>query len=375
MIVQHPMLWCAAFLMAGIAFGLYFPLPYFVPLLAVLLIACTLLRRFRHFHDILTLLIWFLLGCSRASVCCLYSQKPSWQQTVERKAQAVQTSLTTRLRRSGISPQTLALAETLVVGKRDDLSRDTKEAYRQVGASHLLALSGMHLGIIYSFLYLVFIRWTRFSKWRWHTLPFILLSLWGYALVAGMPVSLVRAALMLSILTIISLMQYQTDPLHPLALSAIIILIIDPTELLSISFQLSFVAVFFLVALWRPLGESFPKLHWSVELIAVSSVASLGTMPLVAYYFHQVTLIGPLLSLVLIPLTTAIIYLTLAAMLLPVAPLGWLLDVVVSLQQRIIDLAGSLPFATLTGVYLDATLVALIYGALLVAIIRLRTRE
>ena len=124
-----------------------------------------------------------------------------------------------------------------------------------------------------------------------------------------------------------------------------------------------------------PLGEAFPKLHWSVELIAVSSVASFGTMPLVAYYFHRVALIGPLLSLVLIPLTTAIIYLTLAAMLLPVSPLGWLLDVVVSLQQHIIDLAGSLPLATLDNVYPTKILIALIYGALVVAIIRLRTRE
>ena len=246
MIIQHPMLWCTAFLAMGIAVGLWFPLPCYLPLLATCVIACTLLRKRRHWHDGLTLVVWLLLGCSRASVVSITETKPTWQLTVEQRAKQVQTTLIARLERSGVSSQTLALSSALVVGKRDDLNRETKQAYRQVGASHLLALSGMHLGILYAFLYMIFIRWVRHNQWRWFSLPLILLCLWGYALVAGMPVSLVRAALMLSILTILSLMQYDTDPLHPLALSAIIILLITPTDLYSISFQLSFAAVFFL---------------------------------------------------------------------------------------------------------------------------------
>lgn len=137
-----------------------------------------------------------------------------------------------------------------------------------------------------------------------------------------MPVSLVRAALMLTILTIVSLMEYDTDPLHPLALSAIIILLLAPKDLLSISFQLSFIAVFFILALWKPVYEMFPKMPWAVRLFTLSCVASFGTTPLIAYYFHRISLIGPLLSIILIPLTTLFIYLTLLAMLLPVAPFG-----------------------------------------------------
>ncbi len=375
MIVQHPMLWCAAFLMAGIAIGLQFPLPYYLPLLAVAVIACTLTRKTEHWHEVLTLLVWFLLGCSRAAVVSPYDEKPRWQQSVERRAKNVQTLLVTRLKTAGLSPRTQALCSALVVGQKDDLKHETRQAYRKVGAAHLLALSGMHLGIIYGFLYLVFIRWVRHSKWRWHALPLIMLCLWGYALVAGMPVSLVRAALMLSILTILSLMQYNTDPLHPLALSAIIILLVAPTDLVSISFQLSFAAVFFLLALWEPISNRFPTLHWAARLLAVSCVATLGTMPLTLYYFHQLPLLGPLLSLLLIPLTTFIIYLTLAAMLLPIAPIGWLLNHVEALQQQVIELTGSIPFATLTGIYPSKTVVALIYGAMVIAIVRLRTRR
>ena len=374
MIVQHPMLWCAITLMAGIVVGLSFPLPYYVLLLAACVVACTLTIKKHHIHDVLTLIVWFLLGCSRAFVVSYHEEKPQWQQVVEQKAKAAQTTLVARLARSGISSKTLALCEALVVGKKDDLNYETKESFRQVGASHLLALSGMHLGIIYGLLYFVCIRWVRYTKWRWLALPFILLLLWCYVLVAGMPVTLVRAALMLSILTIISLMQYNTDPLHPLALSAIIILLIAPTDLLSISFQLSFAAVFFILTLWHPINDSFPKMPWLMNLLLVSCIASFGTMPLVAYYFHRVALIGPLLSLVLIPMTTVIIYLTMAAMLLPITPLGWLLDGFVSLQNWVLELAGSIHFATLTDIYLSKPLVCMMYGAMLIAIIRLRTR-
>ena len=373
MIVQHPFLWCAAFLMAGIAIGLNYPLPCYLPLLAASVIACTLLRRSRHLHDLLTFLVWFLLGCSRAMVGSASDAKPEWQQTLGQRAKSIQTTLVTRLASAGLSPRTLALCSALTVGQKDGLERETRQAYSKAGASHLLALSGMHLGIIYGFLYLVLIRNVRHSRWRWFSLPIILLCLWGYALVAGMPVSLVRAALMLSVFTIISLMQYDTDPLNPLALSAIIILLFSPSDLLSISFQLSFAAVFFLLALWTPLREKIPKLHWTLRLLAVSCIATLGTMPLTLYYFHQLPLLGPLLSVLLIPLTTLIIYLSLATMLLPVAPFGWAVNHVVALQQQIIDTVANIPGGTLTDIYPSAMVVTLIYGAMVVAIVRARS--
>lgn len=375
MIFQHPMLWCAAFLMTGIAIGLHFPLPYYLPLLAASMTACTLLRKGRHWHDALTLLVWLLLGCSRAALSPICDSESPWQSTVRHEAKAAQTALVSRLRQAGLTPGTLALCSALTVGEKSDLEYNTRRAYRNVGVSHLLALSGMHLGIIYALLYFLFIRGICHTRWRWFSLPLVLLSLWGYALVAGMPVSLVRAAIMLSVFTVISLMQYDTDPLHPLALSAIIILLADPADLLSISFQLSFAAVFFILALWTPLRDRFPQLPWAVRLLLVSCVAQIGTMPLTLYYFHQLPLLAPLLSLLLIPLTTLIIYLSLATMALPIALFGGALNFLVSLQQRIIDLAGSIPGTILTDIHPGLAAVALIYGAMLLATLRLRTSE
>lgn len=375
MLIQHPMFWCAVMLIAGTAWGVYLPLPYYLPLLAVVVISSTLLRRFGHWHDVLTLLIWLLIGCSRASISYSEGEAPQWQQTVFQKAKTVQSSLTTRLSKSGVSSHTLALTQALVVGKKDELSQETHQAYRQVGASHLLALSGMHLGIIYSLLYFFLVRWVRHSRWRWYFLPLILFSLWGYTLVAGMPVSLVRAALMLSVITITTLMQYRTDPLHPLALSAIIILLVEPAQVFSISFQLSYAAVLFLLLLWAPVNDLFPRQNWAIKLFVVSCIATLGTMPLTLYYFHQLPLLGPLLSLILIPLTTLIIWMTLATILLPVAPFGWTLNLMVSLQEKILTYAGNIPHTTITDIYPDKLGITLIYAAMLVAIVRLRTRN
>ena len=375
MLIQHPMFWCAVMLIAGTAWGVYLPLPYYLPLLAVVVISSTLLRRFGHWHDVLTLLTWLLIGCSRASISYGEGEAPQWQQTVFQKAKTVQSSLTTRLSKSGVSSHTSALTQALVVGKKDELSQETHQAYRQVGASHLLALSGMHLGIIYSLLYFFLVRWVRHSRWRWYFLPLILFSLWGYTLVAGMPVSLVRAALMLSVITITTLMQYRTDPLHPLALSAIIILLVEPAQVFSISFQLSYAAVLFLLLLWAPVNELFPQQNWVIKLFVVSCIATLGTMPLTLYYFHQLPLLGPLLSLILIPLTTLIIWMTLATILLPVAPFGWTLNLMVSLQEKILTYAGNIPHTTITDIYPDKLGITLIYAAMLVAIVRLRTRN
>lgn len=375
MLIQHPMFWCAVMLIAGTAWGVYLPLPYYLPLLTVVVISSTLLRRLGHWHDVLTLLTWLLIGCSRASISYGEGEAPQWQQTVFQKAKTVQSSLTTRLSKSGVSSHTLALTQALVVGKKDELSQETHQAYRQVGASHLLALSGMHLGIIYSLLYFFLVRWVRHSRWRWYFLPLILFSLWGYTLVAGMPVSLVRAALMLSVITITTLMQYRTDPLHPLALSAIIILLVEPAQVFSISFQLSYAAVLFLLLLWAPVNELFPQQNWVIKLFVVSCIATLGTMPLTLYYFHQLPLLGPLLSLILIPLTTLIIWMTLATILLPVAPFGWTLNLMVSLQEKILTYAGNIPHTTITDIYPDKLGITLIYAAMLVAIVRLRTRN
>ena len=193
-------------------------------------------------------------------------------------------------------------------------------------------------------------------------------------MLCGLQPAVLRSVAMACVLLWGRSRDLKADSARLLLLTAWALLLANPFWLFDISFQLSFAAVFFLLALWKPLTDLFPETNWAVKVLLSSCIASLGTMPLVTYYFHRLPLLAPLLSLVLIPMTTLIIYLIIAAMLLPVAPIGWLLNTAVSFQQKVIDFAGSLSFATLTDVYPSVLMVALMYGAMIIAVIRLRTR-
>ena len=216
----------------------------------------------------------------------------------------------------------MSLTSALVLGKREGLSPELKTKFRQVGASHLLALSGMHLGIIYGLLCIICIRWVRFSPFRWIALPLLICGLWTYTLLTGMPASLIRASSMLS-LVCLGILLFRSPPLlHTLTLSATLMLFANPSLLTDIGFQLSFLAVLFIALAYSPfhsLFHSWPILaRWPARMLLLSLSAQIGTLPLSAYYFHTLPLSGPIISLILIPITTALIYGGLFTLILPI---------------------------------------------------------
>ena len=292
----------------------------------------------------------------------------TYYETVCRKAQEQNHKLTERLQDAGLEDKALSVSSALLLGQKSTLDKETKKGYARAGVSHLLALSGMHLGIIYGLLYMLFIRRIRFSEWRWFWLPPILLTIWGYVFIAGMPVSLVRAAIMFSIATIATLAQADTPPLHILALSALIILLFSPATLYQIGFQLSFIAVFFIMVLYQPLREKFGLRNKIADLMLLSVVAQLGTAPLSIYYFHTLPLLGAIVSIILIPLTTVIIYLGLLLLLFPIGSIAWLTSAAISLQEWIVRTVGSIPYATIENLYPTWWQVLLVYMLLLCVI-------
>ena len=244
----------------------------------------------------------------------------------------VRTRLLERLASLGMEEQTMALVAATALGDRTLLRRDTRDLYSRVGASHLLALSGLHLGIIVG----LFLTWMNgrllLSRWRWPVGMMVLLFIWTYTFVAGMPTSLLRAALMTSIFVLASLMQRYGSPLQHLLLAAIVMMLWRPTVVFDVGAQLSFLAVAGILLFYRPLYMWFFDrwryqifwmeryyLLWPFTTLAVSLCAQVLTLPLVAYYFHQIPTYGTLLSIVLIPLTTLFL---MASLLLIV--LSWL---------------------------------------------------
>ena len=370
MIIRQPLIWATPLYIIGILLGNLLSSIFFLYASVAILVAGMLLRKKTFVADALLFAFWITLGMARIG---MEKEMPSENQlykVVCLKARQQQEAMTERLRDAGLDEESLSISSALLLGQKSGLAKETRKKYAQVGASHLLALSGMHLGIIYGILYMLFIRRIRFSEWKWFWLPPILLTIWGYAFIAGMPISLVRASIMFSLATIATFAQNDTPPLHILALSALTILLFKPSALFGISFQLSFLAVFFIIVLYQPLREIIRLRNVITDTLMLSVVAQLGTAPLSIYYFHTLPLTGAIVSVILIPLTTIIIYLGLLTLLIPIECIAWLLTIVIKTQNWIVESLASIPYTTITGLYPTWWQVLLVYLLLLCIIAR-----
>lgn len=365
MIIRQPIIWATPLYITGILLGSSLSGIYFIFVSLALLIASILLRKKTFVADMLLFAFWITLGMARIGT---EKEKPSdntFYKVVCKKAQEQQKVMTERLREAGLEEEALSVCSALLLGEKSGLDKETRKKYAHAGASHLLALSGMHLGILFGILYMLFIRRIRFSEWKWFWLPPILLTIWGYAFIAGMPISLVRASIMFSIATIATLAQNDTPPLHILALSALVILLFSPTALYTIGFQLSFLAVFFILVLYHPLKEKLKLGNFITEMFVLSVVAQLGTAPLSIFYFHTLPLTGFFISVILIPLTTIIIYLGILLLLVPIESIAWMLTIVIKAQEWLADTIASIPYSTITDLYPTWWQVLLVYLLLL----------
>lgn len=370
MIIRQPLIWATPLYIIGIVLGNSFSSIYFIYASVALLVLSMLLRKRTYIADALLFSFWITLGMGRIGMEKEMPSENQYYKAVFQKAQDQQETLTRRLHDAGLSEESLPTSSALLLGNKTGLSKETRRKYAQVGASHLLALSGMHLGIIYGIMYLLFVRRIRYSEWKWFWLPPILLVIWGYAFVAGMPISLVRACIMFSLATIATLAQDDTPPLHILAVSALTILLFKPDALFEIGFQLSFVAVFFILTLYQPIKEKLGIRNKVAKLLLLSIVAQLGTAPLSIYYFHTLPLTGTIVSVVLIPLTTIIIYLGLLVLVIPAGCLAWLLTIAIKVQNRIVDSVADIPYTTISNLHPAWWQVLLVYLLLLCIIAR-----
>jgi competence protein ComEC len=326
------------------------------------------------------ILFWLLLGCSRMSVSQLTvvpSSSPVAQAISNLRDNARQRvgQLIGRVQRAGLDdPETLSLTSAMLLGERSGLHRETRRAYAETGTAHLLALSGLHLGILYGMFYLLFLRWTRFTRWRWHALPLLLLAIWGYTLLTGFPVSLVRASVMLTVLTIGSLAERNVPSIHSLSLAALIILLCWPAAIGDIGFMLSFTSVFFILMLYLPIERRYYKMFmgWGSVLkpIGITLAAQIGTAPLCLYFFHTLPLGAKAINLLLVPLTSGIIYLGFITLLFPFSILIAGLTLLLRAELGLVRWWSSLPYTALHDIYLPAWMAVLMYALLLCGVLR-----
>ena len=188
------------------------------------------------------------------------------------------------------------LAAALTMDDKRTLDRALRKDYSRTGAAHLLTVSGLHVGIIFTILNII-LGWLRIYRRGLIVVGcLVIVILWGYALMTGMSPPVLRAVIMFTLFQIGIMASRTGSSLNILAASALFILLCDPSNLFDISFQMSYTAMVGITTLYRPLyslldPKSWP-LRWLWGLTAVTIAAQIGVMPLVVYYFGQLQLAG-----------------------------------------------------------------------------------
>ncbi len=218
----------------------------------------------------------------------------------------------------------LAIAEALLIGYTNDLDKDLVQAYSNTGVVHIIAISGMHLALIYVLLVWIFGKIPVINRSKWLQLFLILACLWLFSLLTGASASVLRAAVMFSCIAIGKNLKKQASIYSSLSASAFLLLCYDPHYLWSVGFQLSYLAVLGIVIFQKPLYDLFYfKNTWIDkiwQLISVSTAAQILTFPVCIYYFHQFPNLFLITNLIAVPLSSIILYAAIALLVFSTVP-------------------------------------------------------
>ena len=263
-------------------------------------------------------------------------------------------------------PQT-SFAKAVLLGIRDTMPSNVVLAFRNTGTSHLLAISGLHVGVVLGLV--VPVAASLFGRRRGLYLLLPLGVIWLYVLLSGLSPSAERAAIMASLYLAAVALGRQRSALPALGFAAAFMVALDPQVVYDVSFQLSFAAMAGIITLWPPLEAAMRTLfvkvasgdgrlewlgYWAIASVAVSAAAVVATLPILAFYFHRIALLSipaTLIALPALPLILAASMATaIAGMVLPVLgqaigwlawlPLTYLLGTVQALPEWVIELDG-----------------------------------
>lgn len=275
----------------------------------------------------------------------------------------VRNSALKTLEKLQLKEREFAIAAALIFGYQEDLDQETKNSFIKTGSMHILAVSGMHVGII-------FIMITRIlfflDKKQWmRTLRFfiILFLLWFYTLLCGFSPAILRAAVMFTFILPATTWKLPSNTLNSIAASAFFLLLFDTQMLYDVGLQLSYFAVLGIVIIYPKLEKIWqPKFFiwkeiWTI--IAVSIAATLATLPISLYYFGQFANSFLLANLVLVPISAIVLYVGIAAILLAWIPylslvLGFLLHWSIKIMYACIYFIEHLPFSYYDKLYTNA---------------------
>ncbi|WP_026704489.1 ComEC/Rec2 family competence protein [Flavobacterium soli] len=222
------------------------------------------------------------------------------------------------LERSNFNKRELNVVAALILGQQQDISPDVIQDYQFAGAIHILSVSGLHVGYILLFLNFLLAKIPKTRTGNIFKLIIIIASLWSFAVIAGLSPSIVRSVTMFSFVAIGMHLKRKTNSFHTLIVSMLLILVFQPSFLFDVGFQLSYLALFFILWL-QPILSNFwtPKNYiltsfWGI--LTVSFAAQIGTLPLSLYYFHQFPGLFFITNIIILPFLGLIMVLGLLVM-------------------------------------------------------------
>ena len=260
------------------------------------------------------------------------------------------------------SDQERVIAAALVLGVTEGIDTDLQNAYAASGAMHVLAVSGLHVGIIYGMLLLFLRPLNRFAWSKWVVFGISIIALWSFAFITGLSPSVLRAVTMFSFIALARPLGWRTNIYNTLAGSAFLLLLFNPYLIMSVGFQLSYLAVMGIVYLQRPLYHLWEIENrvgdWVWQITCVSLAAQAATFALGMLYFHQFPVYFLVSNLFVIPLATAVlIFGILLLVCSPWSSAAWIVGQITSWLIKVLNwivfAVEDLPFSLVEDVHLS----------------------
>lgn len=283
-------------------------------------------------------------------------------------------ALVEKLKANMHDPDAIAVASTLILGYRADLSSDVLQAYSKTGTIYVLTVSGAQLAVIYFLISFLLSFLSRHKYGKILRAIIIISVLWYYALLTGLSPAICRAALVLSMVIIGRTYNRYINTLNILAFSAFVLLLYDPYLITEVGFQLAYLAVGGLI-IFRPIVYKWLVFknriaNWMWNVCAISIAAQAVTFPLSMFYFHQFPvyfLAGNLLAVlpVTIIMYTGIIYLLLPQIAWLSKFLGYILENTILLMNKMLAFMEHLPFATIDKIWINTVEYLLLYAIII----------
>jgi competence protein ComEC len=319
---------CCYFLIGFLVFKSskhYWPILAQKTLLLLVLISCIglcIAHVFQHKSNVLKLvptimlLLWGALLAQYHASSSFLGEMVSAQWVIELRQYFI-----SKIDHSFVDPESNAFAKSLLFGTKSDMSPTLKTAYQQLGILHIIAISGMHLDILFKLLEKGTL-WLPNKNWaRWTKLISLLLIVWSYTLIAHAGPSVVRASLFFSTLLIGRFFYLNIFSLNTISIGILLVLLYNSQIITGIGLQLSYAAVVGIHFFYKPLLQLLPmdnrllQIAWSN--LAISIAAQLTTLPIILYYFHSSSSLSIIGNFLFVPLSSLLLYALLVWMVLP----------------------------------------------------------